>query len=186
MPAAPPPHSCGTQQELVWSHKRREVAPAVAVFRAMPRRGTAIMARRALILHDDPDCRRIYAAALSYASFEVVATDDPDRAISALRAIPPSVIVTDLYLESIADESVLVRLRREPNATGVPAIVISSWTTEPRREAAAKLGAVAFLRLPVSPGDLIELVLELVGPVPPADALRSRLATPRRAQSPRK
>ena len=141
--------------------------------------------RRALLLHDDPDCRRIYEAALLYAGFDVVETDDPERAFASVRSAPPSIIVTDLYLQGIADETVAARLRREPNAAGVPIIAISAWTSEPHRRLAQQTGVTAFLRLPVSPGELLATVLELVGPLPPPDALRSRLTSPRGALSPR-
>lgn len=140
--------------------------------------------KRALLLHDDPDCRRIYSAALQYAGFDVVQTEDPERAISAMRSTPPSVIVTDMYVQGIADESVVARLQREPNATGVPLIVISAWQPEPHRRS-DEHGPVAFLRLPVSPGELIELVLQLAGPVPPPGAIGSPLTSRRGSLSPR-
>jgi DNA-binding response OmpR family regulator len=121
-----------------------------------------MLARRVLVVHDDSDARRIYKAALEFAGFEVIEAVDA-AGIRTAAEKTPSVIVCDLFVRSVADESVVARMRRDPRLTSTPVLVLSAWTSASHRELALQLGVDAFLHLPVSPQRLIEEVHRVVG-----------------------
>jgi len=121
-----------------------------------------MLARRVLVVHDDSDARRIYRAALEFAGFDVLEAVDA-AGIRAAAEQDPSVIVTDLFVRFVADESVVARLRRDPRLTSTPVLVLSAWTSAPHRELALQLGVDAFLHLPVSPQRLVAEVHRVVG-----------------------
>ena len=121
-----------------------------------------MLARRVLVVHDDVDARRIYRAALEHAGFEVVEAVDA-AGIGAAGDSPPSVIVCDLYVRAVGDESVVARMRRDPRLTSCPVLVLSAWTANSDRELALRLGVEAFLNLPVSPARLVTEVHRVIG-----------------------
>jgi CheY-like chemotaxis protein len=121
-----------------------------------------MVSRRVLVVHDDADARRIYRAALEHAGFEVIEALDA-AAIFAAAESTPSVIVSDLYVRAVVDESVVARMRRDPRLTTTPVLVLSAWTSGPDRELALRLGVESFLNLPVSPARLIAEILRVIG-----------------------
>ncbi|HEX6051487.1 MAG TPA: response regulator [Gemmatimonadaceae bacterium] len=142
--------------------------------------------RRVLVVHDDTDFRRIYRAALEHAGFDVVDTDDPIEARQAFDLGSIALVVCDLYIRMVADESFVSWLKRDPRAATVPVMVVTAWGSESHRIVATNCGADTFLRLPVAPKTLLEEVQRVLGPLPPESAFVSRLTSPRpEALSPR-
>src|SRR5689334_22072124 len=113
-----------------------------------------MFAKRVLVVHDDVDARRIYRAALEFAGFEVIEAVDAGDIRAATEAAVPSAVVCDLYVEAMADECVVARIRRDPRLSGTPVLVLSAWNSSAHRDLALQLCADAFMHLPVSPAKL--------------------------------
>jgi CheY-like chemotaxis protein len=139
--------------------------------------------QRVLLVHENADCRRIYAAALAHEGYDVTVVGDGDEALELYCASPWALVVTDLYVRSQVDDCFLRLLRRAPtNRARPPVLVLSAWSTDEHRHFANAEGADAFFPLPVSPSDFLIVVHDLLAPsLPPSVVLR---ATDRSASSP--
>jgi DNA-binding response OmpR family regulator len=132
--------------------------------------------KRVLVVHDDSDFRRIYRATLEHAGFSVIETDEPGD-VRAAFAEPVALVICDLYVNQVGDESFVSWLHRDERTQGVPVMVVTAWTAEKHRMVAAKVGADTFLQLPVPPKTLLEEVQRMLGPLPVENLIKLRLTT---------
>ena len=129
--------------------------------------------QRVLLVHENADCRRIYAAALAHESYDVIVVDDGDAALEVYSASSWALIVTDLFVRSQVDDCFLRLLQRAPaSRVRPPVLVLSAWSTEEHRHLANAEGADAFFPLPVAPTDFLIVVHDLLAPSLPPSVTR--------------
>ena len=139
-------------------------------------------AQRVLLVHDNPDCRRIYGAVLVHDGYDVTATDDGDEALRLFSQGRWTLIVTHLFVRSRVDECFIRLLNRSvPVANSrPPAIVLATYASDELRRLAADEGADAFILLPITPSDFLAVVHDLLAPtLPPHTAYRPRSSAER-------
>lgn len=103
--------------------------------------------RRILIVEDDPDTRQLLTMGLGRAGWEVAAAEDGEKAIAALAAPSPNVVLIDLMMPRMDGVRLLRWIREEAKLT-LPAVVFSSSNTPELVAQVAALGAT-FLVKPV-------------------------------------
>jgi len=114
------------------------------------------MKRRALIIEQDKDTSKTLRACLTDAGYETLVAVDATQATHAAREQHPDIIVLDLALPGTSGFTALRRL--QGMLSGVPIIVLSDEDTDTYREAAAQLGAAAFVSKPVDSTQLLEVL----------------------------
>jgi signal transduction histidine kinase len=122
--------------------------PGAAVLDDGRRSNPTLIARRVLVLDDDPAVRRAYQHALQSLGCEVGCCATLPAALEALAALRPEVALVDYRLGGgINGLQAIARLRdAQP---GLPAVIVSADTGAELRREAAPLG-VPVLRKPVS------------------------------------
>jgi DNA-binding response OmpR family regulator len=125
-----------------------------------------VTARHVLVVHDDADYRRIYRAALEYAGFEVTDTESASEAFAAFERDGIALVICDLYVHDLGDESFVALLRRDPRSARVPVLVVTAWTTPQHQVVAERAQVETCMSLPVTPKALIAEVNRLLGGVP--------------------
>lgn len=112
-----------------------------------------------LLVEDDPDQLRLYAAVLRNAFGDAVRLtcfDDSERAAAFIDAHLVDVLATDLLMP-VVDGLALMR-RAKGRFPGVQTVMMTAGSTPDSLVEAADLGAADYLLKPFAPTELIEVV----------------------------
>ncbi|RMF47298.1 MAG: response regulator, partial [Anaerolineae bacterium] len=91
--------------------------------------------------------------------FTVIGVDNPHQVLSLARQYRPVLITLDVMMPGLDGWELLQSLRMDEETRQIPVLVCSAWN-EP--ELAKSLGAVAFLKKPITRQDLLS-ALEQIG-----------------------
>jgi len=139
----------------------------------MSRAGPAV-ARRVLIVEDDPKTAATLRLYLEHAGFEVsVATSGPE-ALSSQRAQPSDLVLLDVMIPEVDGLAVCRALRRESD---VATILVTARTTEGDKLEGLAAGADDYVTKPFSPREVVARVRAVLR------RTRAEGETPERLQS---
>ena len=125
-------------------------------------------ARSILLVDRDPDNRRIVRAVLEHYGYHVVETPSADTALELLRAGPPSLVISELYVSGSAGDCHMPRSIREiPTLGDCRVLVLTTAVYEPEVRRSRVPGADAVITKPYHPRDLVDFVERLIGPPRP-------------------
>jgi CheY-like chemotaxis protein len=120
------------------------------------------------VVDDNADVRDLIAAVLERAAAEVATAESAERALEAVRASRPDVLLCDLHMPGIDGFELIHRLRAWERTTGaampIPAAAVSAYASLGRRLRHARDEFQAFLTKPVDPDTLVSTVLDLSQP----------------------
>jgi CheY-like chemotaxis protein len=100
-----------------------------------------------LLIDDNADAQQLFTRYLQGSAYALVGVRDPRQAIAQAAIAAPAVILLDVMLPGMDGWEMLGRLREHPDTRHIPIIVC---TILPQERLALSLGAVAFLRKPIS------------------------------------
>jgi CheY-like chemotaxis protein len=106
-----------------------------------------------LIVEDDEDLRRLFRTTLALAGFEVREAGDGLEALQRIDADPPDLVVLDLVLPGVSGVVVYQEIAAQAVTRHIPIVVITGSAI-----AEHELDVACFLRKPISPDRLIEVV----------------------------
>jgi len=110
-----------------------------------------VMAERVLVVDDDPTVTEVVVLYLERAGYEVESVRDGAKALAAVEAEPPALVVLDLMLPGMDGLEVCRRLR----ALGsVPVVMLTARGDEEDRVIGLELGADDYVSKPFSPREL--------------------------------
>jgi len=115
----------------------------------MPRNGKASL----LLVDDDPDLLRLLAIRLKANGYDVTAVDSGRRALAAIAASRPDLVLTDLRMEGM-DGMALFR-EIQASYSGLPVIILTAHGTIPDAVAAVKHGIFGYLTKPYDADELL-------------------------------
>ena len=106
-----------------------------------------------LLVDDDPDLLRLLAIRLKANGYQVTAVDSGQRALAAIAASRPDLVLTDLRMEGMDG----MALFREIQAahSGLPVIILTAHGTIPDAVAAVNDGVFGYLTKPYDAGELL-------------------------------
>lgn len=113
---------------------------------------------KVLVIDDEPDMRDIMCRVLEVAGHDVTAFANGGGAIAHVRQQPADLLITDLFMPGIEGLETIREIRRlRPD---MPIIAISGVDFDggDYLDVARKFGAVATLKKPFWPADLLELI----------------------------
>ena len=129
------------------------------------------MARRILVVDDDPHIRDILCFALRKAGMEVVAAADGVEALACLESGPADLVVLDIGMPEMDGLEVCRRMRR---TSDTPILFLSARDEEIDRVLGLEIGGDDYVTKPFSPRELvarIKVILRRSGHAPPAPVL---------------
>ena len=118
------------------------------------------LAKRILIVDDEPNVRLVFRTALESTGAELAAAEDGEAALAWLRAHRVDLVLLDLQMPGVGGMGVLERLRAE--GINVPVVIITAHGSIPDAVAAMKLGAIDFLSKPLTPDALRRAVADVL------------------------
>ena len=123
------------------------------------------VARRCLIVEDDPSIAEMYRIQLQQEGWAVAVAGDGEAGLRHALSDPPSVVVLDIMLPGLDGFGVLEGIRADPRTRDLPVIIVSnSRDGADNAEHARRLGVVDWLvKNATTPADLskrLDQVLE--------------------------
>jgi PAS domain S-box-containing protein len=134
-------------------------APAQSAAPRPARRGRPLV----LVVDDDPAVSSFLIQFLEGEGYRVAAAHDGESALAAAERLRPGVITMDMAMPGMDGRAAIDALRRDPELSGIPILVITGHGD------ASCQGADAVLQKPLDPQQLLTAVETLLAARPPAD-----------------
>jgi Response regulators consisting of a CheY-like receiver domain and a winged-helix DNA-binding domain len=120
------------------------------------------MKPKILVVDDEPDALEVVGFKLREAGFTPVFASDGAKALAAVRAERPDLIVLDLMLPEIDGLEVCKILRRDPATVSIPILMLTAKAAEMDRVLGLELGADDYVTKPYSPRELVLRIRKLL------------------------
>lgn len=110
---------------------------------------------RVLVVEDERDISALVAYHLTKEGYRVRTAEGGPEAIESAAGERPDLVLLDLMLPGLSGYEVLAELRRRPDLTDVPVILLTARRDEADRVRGFELGADDYLTKPFSPRELV-------------------------------
>ena len=120
------------------------------------------MAKKILLVDDEPDILKVTAFRLEKNGYEVFTVLNGKEALGLLKKKTPNLIFLDLILPQMSGHELCKRIKMEDRLKDIPIILFTASATHVREKVRA-LGANGFLLKPFSPEELLSKVKEFLG-----------------------
>jgi len=111
-----------------------------------------------MIIEDEPDAAEMFAEMMRVNGFRVVKMFSSAPAIPMLNQEKPDIVILDVMMPDISGLEVLRYIRREPELSSIPVIVISAKSMPSDIKTGLEAGADLYLTKPVGFIDLKQAV----------------------------
>jgi DNA-binding response OmpR family regulator len=127
------------------------------------------MARRVLLIEDEPNIIEAISFILSRDGFTVHTHENGESAMDKVRAQRPDMIILDVMLPGKSGFDILRELRADPVTSNLPVLMLTARGQAKDRELAIRLGADVFMTKPFSNAEICAQVRALIGDDVPRD-----------------
>lgn len=121
------------------------------------------MAKRVLVVDDEPNIVLSLEFLMRRAGFEVAVARNGSEALAALEGSPPDLLLLDVMMPELDGFEVCERVRARPDWKNTKIIMLTARGREQERERGLALGADAYVTKPFSTRDLVEQVRQMLG-----------------------
>ncbi len=118
------------------------------------------MAKHIFFVDDDPRAGSLFKRFCRSRPFEVTTFTKPREALEAIRAEPPSLVVTDLKMPEMTGIELLQGIREVDDS--LPVIIATGYSSVENAVEALRLGATDFLRKPYDMDELLHQIEQLL------------------------
>ena len=115
-----------------------------------------------LVADDDPDIRDLVAFKLEQAGLEVIAVEDGQAALAAVRERRPTLAVLDVSMPGLSGIDVCRMIRADPETAGTLVIMLTARVQEQDVEGGFTAGADDYVTKPFSPRELTSRIQALL------------------------
>lgn len=127
-----------------------------------------------LVVDDEPDALELIGFNLKAAGYDVITAEDGNSALRKARAQRPALVLLDLMIPEVDGLEVCKILRRDPETSAMPIIMVTAKAGEVDRVLGLELGANDYITKPFSPRELILRVKNLLQRAAPPDEKQNR------------
>ncbi len=125
-----------------------------------------MIAKKILMVEDDPDIRRVAVMALKFkGGFEVVVAGDGVEGLEKAAAEKPDVILLDSMMPRLDGPETCKRLKADPDLKAIPVIFLTAKSQKKEIESGLELGAIGYLVKPFDPMTLADELKSLLAPL---------------------
>jgi len=116
------------------------------------------MAKKVLVVDDEPGVIEIVRANLEWEGFTVSEASDGLQALEKVRAEAPDLVILDVMLPGLDGWDVLERIAANPETAGLPVIMLTVKDADADVVRGLEGGAVEYVTKPFDPVGLAQLV----------------------------
>jgi DNA-binding response OmpR family regulator len=120
------------------------------------------MAKRVLVVDDEPNIVLSLEFLMRRAGFEVQVARSGGEALKALEGEPPDLMLLDVMMPEFDGYEVCERIRARPEWRHTKIIMLTARGREAERERGLALGADAYVTKPFSTRDLVDQVKRML------------------------
>ncbi len=120
------------------------------------------MKPKILVVDDEPDALEVLGFKLREAGYTPVFATDGLKALAAVRAERPDLVVLDLMLPELDGLEVCKLMRRDPATAAIPVLMLTAKAAEMDRVVGLELGADDYVTKPYSPRELVLRIRKLL------------------------
>jgi DNA-binding response OmpR family regulator len=124
------------------------------------------MARRILIVDDEPSIVVPLEFLMKREGYEVSVAEDGRAALDAIAERAPDLVVLDVMLPKMSGFDVCRHIRADPRWSGLKVLMLTAKGRESEMQRGLDLGADAYVTKPFSTRDLVERIRALLGDPP--------------------
>ena len=117
---------------------------------------------RVLIIDDEPINHQLVAKALESLDCQIANAENGTTGIARANALRPDIIITDVIMPDISGYEVTNQLRRDPQFSATPIIMLTAQSGLQDKLRAFEVGADDYLSKPFEPAELVARVTSLV------------------------
>lgn len=132
------------------------------------------VARRVLVVDDEPDVLLLCRVNLEFEGYRVLEASDGEEAIRMAQDHRPDVILLDVMMPEIDGWEVLVRLKEDEALRGIPVVMLTARTHDQDQIRGWSAGAAEYITKPFSPLALSQVVEDVLASDPDEEAERRR------------
>jgi DNA-binding NarL/FixJ family response regulator len=133
------------------------------------------MAKRLLIVDDEPNLLRAVAACLRAEGYEVITARSGRDALATLAETMPDLIITDIRMPGMHGHALVHRIRSSPRSALVPIIFLTAKDQKSDRVEGFRTGADAYITKPFEPDELLAVISSIFSRVERTRAEVARL-----------
>ena len=111
-----------------------------------------------LIIEDEEDAAELFAEMMRVSGFRVLKTSNSAPALVMMTAENPDVIILDIMMPEISGLDILRQMRRDPQLSNIPVVVVSAKSMPADIKNGMEAGASTYLTKPVGFLDLKDAV----------------------------
>ena len=116
------------------------------------------MERTVLIIEDEKLIIVSTQMVLEAAGFRVESAVNGEEGISKAKSVRPDLVLLDIMMPGIDGWETLTRLKRDPETSSVPVIILTAREHSRDHQKSTEMGAADYFRKPFEPDELIELI----------------------------
>ena len=121
------------------------------------------MAKRILIVDDEPHIVSLLEARLKASRYEVLSALDGLRALEIAKKEKPDLIILDLMLPKLDGYKVCGLLKKDSRYAKIPILMFTARAQEEDMKLGQEVGADAYITKPFDPKALLDKLRELLG-----------------------
>jgi two-component system cell cycle response regulator DivK len=119
------------------------------------------MARKILVVEDNPDCREMLVLLFQHEGYYVIAAKDGREGLRLAREESPELIITDLHMPHLSGVELIAQLRSLSGFENTPILAMTAYDSR-EESRAIEAGASFSVMKPVSIEDLFDHVARLL------------------------
>jgi DNA-binding response OmpR family regulator len=121
------------------------------------------MAKRVLVVDDEPNIVMSLEFLMKRAGFEVQVARNGREALAALEGTPPDLLLLDVMMPELDGYEVCARVRQRTDWSATKIIMLTARGRDAERQRGLSLGADRYVTKPFSTRELVEQAKELLG-----------------------
>ncbi|MCL5286313.1 MAG: response regulator transcription factor [Nitrospirae bacterium] len=116
------------------------------------------MAKKILLIEDDPDIAGLIMHYLKAEHFDVDHVSDGNAGLAAVRRLRPDLVLLDLMLPGLDGLAVNRMIKQDPKISGIPVVIVTAKGEETDRVVGLEMGADDYVVKPFHPKELVARV----------------------------
>lgn len=120
------------------------------------------MAKRVLIVDDEPNIVTALEFLLEKRGYEVKVAVNGEEALAQVEAFKPDLVLLDVMMPKLSGYDVCQRMRSNPLWQGIKIVILSAKGREVEVSKGMSLGADLYVTKPFSSGELVATIDELL------------------------
>jgi two-component system chemotaxis response regulator CheY len=121
------------------------------------------MGKKILIVDDSPTMTMSVKSSLQMNGFEVKTASDGVQALTLLKGgLKPDLIITDINMPNMGGLELIKQVKALPGFRFVPILTLTTESDAGKRDEGKRLGATGWLVKPISGGDLIKVIKQVL------------------------